>query len=58
MVILEDCLKELDIFKGSLLKKYSDVVVMLENTGTNRQLLILVFSFYAIPLIIIPISLR
>lgn len=35
MVILEDCLKELDIFKGSLLKKYSNVEVMLENTGTN-----------------------
>lgn len=57
MLLLEASLKYLDIFKGSLLKNSSSVVIMLETAGTLVSiLLILASSFYGIPLIINPVS--
>ena len=59
MLLLEASLKDLDIFKGSLLKNSSSVVVMLEIAGTLISiLLILASSFYGIPLTINPVSLH
>jgi len=59
MLLLEASLKDPDIFKGSLLKNSSSVVVRLEIAGTLISIpLILASSFYGIPLIINPVSLH
>lgn len=50
MLLLKTSLKDLNIFKGSLLKNSSNVVVMLEMAGTQiTTLLILASSFLWYP---------